>query len=171
MSEIEEYQIYERHHLDQLLEAFKNTYSFEVEELDDSIFEIGSVEIPIIRILYSEDSKMIILCFHIDTSAADAIQLFNFARQSLSRVTLGENYYVNAEGTLFMGADAQVQYENDVEKHYLTNAQVSEKEYKPLEPILLTLPYPLYAAGHPQADKLTAAFRRRLALFKGKSIK
>ena len=129
-----------------------------------------SSEIPILRLLYSSQQKMIILSFHIMTPSVEAVQLFDFARKTLPFIALGESYYVNKSDELSTGQDAHAHYEQDVENYYLKNATSVEEEYEPDTPVTLALSYPIYAAGHPLAKDQAEVFRKRIALFKGKKI-
>jgi len=163
---------YARPHYDSAVEALASQYGFTIDKLHEDITEFCSGEIPIVRMLYNNSQNMIIVSFHLITPSVEAIQLFDFVRKSLSHVALGESYYVNADGELFIGPDAHANYEMDVENHYLmgTNLIEEEEDYKPIEPITMSISYPLYAANHPLSKKQNTEFRKRMAIFQGKVL-
>lgn len=146
-----------------------------MDNIHDDIIELSAdQDIPVLRVLYSRDQKMIVLCFHLVTPSVEAIQIFDFARKIAPYVALGENYYVDRNNELVVGQDAHLHYEADVEDHYvnrLEEAKKAEEEYVSTEPVTLSVQWPMYAAGHPLAKEQDREYKKRLALFKGKKIR
>lgn len=145
-----------------------------MENIHDDIKELfADADIPVLRALYARDQGLIVLSFHIVTPSIEAIQIFDYSRKLLPYAALGEVYYVDRNNELTVGQDAHLHYEADVENHYvnrLEEVQKAEEEYHPDSPVTLAIQYPLYAAGHPLAKEQDAAYRRKIALFKGKKI-
>lgn len=155
---------YRKSNYDDLLTLLVQEYGFDVIKIHEHITELLMGDVPIMRVIYNEGAGQIVISFHLLVSGPQAIMMFDFIKARYKLVALAETYYESGDGDVFMGVDANVAYEQDVENHYISNSNnIMATEYKVDKdtPVILVSQTPIYEASHPRAVEDYKLFKDR----------
>lgn len=147
----------------QLIDQLVQEYGCVPRELHENVVELFFDGIPVLRLIFDSESGSLTACFHLLITGPQAITLFSFMKTQYLNIELADTYYKSDAGELFIGEDADIAYEMDIENIFLMKQ--AEKDgfaaYIPKHPVSLVTKQYLYAASHPYAKEAYRIFKDR----------
>lgn len=130
-------------------------------EVHPSVHELGTETVPYFRLMWSAEHVSPVISFHIENDNVSAIQYYQHARALCPNILLGEGYYTSYNGETFVGTDADIAQQMDLE------SDMAETTTQPLlledesAPAILIVNTPIYHADDPKAEEQSKDIKRR----------
>jgi len=154
----------------QLINILTETYGFEIDYVhSDTICEfLYANKMPMFRLLYVEDTKMIVISFQAGLSKEDAFDIMGFIHEQMPLVKRASEYIVTDAGETLFGQEAYLELQNQIESKVVKKSSDYE-EYIPSMPVSMVTNEAIYEASHPEGlnqAKVLKEHQRWFAKFK-----
>lgn len=101
-------------------------YELNIEIIHNNIYQLGTEQSPLFRLLYDEATNRALISFYMDVSPTDSVWWFSQLTRLYRNLKLSVGFFVGPDEKTYLGQDAEVAYFHYIRLKFQNDVRAEE---------------------------------------------